>query len=356
MNIRKRFLSLKRISAGPATGLAVLVFASGIVAVAAASTLSAGTALYWPAPPPDAKVAYVRQFRSEKDFKHSQRSLWNRLKLLLVGAQEEWAIKSPYGLDVNKDRLYVADSQARTVWVADFGRDTFAPFVRSTDKEPLPSPVCVAVEEDGRVFVSDTGRQAVLVYSGKGKYLGIIGQGDFGRPTGLAIDHERHLLYVVDTARNRVEVYSTSNLKRVRSFGRGGSKPGEFNFPLHIAQRAGLVYVADAMNFRVQVFDERGEFLGEFGQMGDGPGDFARPKGIAVDSFGNAYVADALFDNVQIFDRLGRVLMSFGSLGEAAGRFWLPAGMAIDERNRIYVADSANRRVQVFQLLGRGGD
>lgn len=311
---------------------------------------------YWPSPPPNARLAYSLQFRSEKDFAHSKRTLWERVKRVLVGTQEEWALRSPYGLDAWRDRLYVADSQAQTVWVADLAGQTFSPFVRAKEKAPLPSPVGVAVEEDGRVFVSDTRLNAVLVFSPKGKPLGAVGGKRFARPTGLAVDRSRHLLYVVDTARNQVVVFSTASLKEVRRFGRPGTGPGEFNLPVHVSVRSGVVYLVDTLNFRVQIFSPDGDFVGQVGQMGDGPGDLPRPKGVGVDGEGNVYVADALFDNVQVFDRLGRLLMSFGGLGEKAGQFWLPAGLVVDERNRICVVDSANRRVQVFQYLGRGGE
>ena len=88
-----------------------------------------------------------------------------------------------------------------------------------------------------------------------------------------------------------------------------------------------------------------------FGKPGDAVGDFARPKGIAIDSEGHIYVADALFDVIQVFDRGGGLLLSFGGSGSGIGTFSLPAGLAIDSRDRLYVVDSANRRVQVFQYL-----
>lgn len=336
------------------SALAALL-AAACLAPSAAAVKPPTSGLYWPAPPPDARLQYVTQFRSERDFPRSKRTLWERLKKLLVGSQEEWALRSPYGLDVHQDKLYIADTQAQTVWVADFARQTFSPFVRGTEKLPLPSPVGVAVEEDGRVFVSDSRRNAVLVFSPAGRLLATLAGRSFGRPTGLAVDHQRRWLYVVDTVRAEIAVFSAENLQEVKRFGRPGTRPGEFNLPVQIAVRNGIAYVVDTLNFRVQVFNREGEFVGQFGQMGDGPGDLPRPKGLGVDSEGNVYVADALFDNVQVFDRLGRLLMSFGGLGEKEGQFWLPAGVAVDDRNRVYVADSANRRIQVFQYLGRGG-
>ena len=126
-----------------------------------------------------------------------------------------------------------------------------------------------------------------------------------------------------------------------------------FNAPTHLAidRRNGNVYVVDTNYFRVQVFDSEGTYLRKFGQLGDNPGDFSRPKGIAVDSEGHVYVADAAFSNFQIFDDMGKLLLSIGSMGQGAGQFVLPGGMYADDQDRIYVADVLNRRIEVFQYM-----
>jgi DNA-binding beta-propeller fold protein YncE len=62
---------------------------------------------------------------------------------------------------------------------------------------------------------------------------------------------------------------------------------------------------------------------------------------------------DALFDNVQVFDDQGRLLLNWGESGSSPGQFWLPNGIAISRDNDIYVADSYNRRIQVFKYTGK---
>jgi DNA-binding beta-propeller fold protein YncE len=104
------------------------------------------------------------------------------------------------------------------------------------------------------------------------------------------------------------------------------------------------------MNFRVQIFEAYGEFVSEFGHHGDGSGDFAMPKGIAVDKNDTVYVVDSLFDNLQLFNREGRLLLTVGQQGTELGEFWLPSGAFIDGRGYLYVCDTYNRRVQVFKI------
>jgi hypothetical protein len=77
---------------------------------------------------------------------------------------------------------------------------------------------------------------------------------------------------------------------------------------------------------------------------------FARPRDIAVNSENLLFVTDALNHNVQIFDRSGQFILEFGNIGLDEGQFRLPAGIFITD-NEIYVSDSINRRIQIFDYI-----
>jgi len=62
----------------------------------------------------------------------------------------------------------------------------------------------------------------------------------------------------------------------------------------------------------------------------------------------NIYVADALNNRIQVFDSAGSFLFEFGSSGSGDGQFKVPFGIAVDSRKNIYVADLGNLRIQVF--------
>jgi len=109
--------------------------------------------------------------------------------------------------------------------------------------------------------------------------------------------------------------------------------------------------VADTMNARVQEFSAEGAFVRRFGERGDRFGQFDKPKGLALDTFGNLYVVDSFFAAVQIFNREAQLLLFFGGPGDSAGFLANPAGIAIDAQNRIYVANGLNFRVDVYQLV-----
>ncbi|MBN1938245.1 MAG: NHL repeat-containing protein, partial [Candidatus Aminicenantes bacterium] len=71
---------------------------------------------------------------------------------------------------------------------------------------------------------------------------------------------------------------------------------------------AGNVYVLDARNHRVQVFDSRLKFLRSFGRKGQGPGDLGRPECIDVDASGHVFIGDPGNGRIAVFDPEGKWL------------------------------------------------
>jgi len=247
--------------------------------------------------------------------------------------------------------LLVTDPGNRQVLLLDRARHRIQRFP-ADDQIHLPSPIAAAWGLHGEVIVTDSILGRVLRFDAKGRYLGDLGNpGLLERPTGIAVDHLRGFVYVVDTTGHQIFVFNGDG-KVVRVIGHRGGGPGELNYPTHICvDPKGWLYVTDAMNFRIQVFDQDGAVVAVLGHLGDGPGTFSKPKGVAVDSKGHIYVVDALFDNVQILDRQGRPLLAVGGSGSGSGAFWLPTGIAIDDKDRIYVADTYNHRIQILQYL-----
>jgi len=115
--------------------------------------------------------------------------------------------------------------------------------------------------------------------------------------------------------------------------------------------KASIVYVTDTMNNRVEIFDADGQYIGMFGQHGDGPGYFARPKGIAIDSDGHIWVADAFQDRLQVFNREGQLLTWIGGHGHYPGQFEALVGVAIDKQGHVFTTEQYPGRMQMFQYV-----
>ena len=81
--------------------------------------------------------------------------------------------------------------------------------------------------------------------------------------------------------------------------------------------RAGNIYVADGFgpNNRVAKFTKDGNFVKSWGQTGSAQGQFNGIRGIACDAAGNVYVADAGNNRIQIFDGEGTFKSQITNIG-----------------------------------------
>ena len=120
--------------------------------------------------------------------------------------------------------------------------------------------------------------------------------------------------------------------------------------------RYGRLLVADTHFYRVLVYSESGELLFQIGDgvQGTTPGRFGYPTDVVIDRAGNFYVAEyGENDRIQVFSPEGKWLRQWGGHGYEPGEFLKPRALAIDEHDRLFVADSCNHRIQVFDTQGK---
>ena len=180
------------------------------------------------------------------------------------------------------------------------------------------------------------------------------GLGQMGEPKGVTVDRAGRI-YVAEARNHRIQVFD-ANGAPVATWGTNGAAAGQFQEPWGVAVAPdGTVYVADTWNHRIQKLDRDGKPItswGTYGQTGGKAGapgtQFYGPRGIAVDPQGNLWVTDTGNKRVIKFDPNGTVLGQWGTAGAMDGQFLEPVGIAVDSQGNVYVADTWNRRVQVF--------
>jgi uncharacterized protein (TIGR03663 family) len=178
------------------------------------------------------------------------------------------------------------------------------------------------------------------------------GQGLFVKPAGLAVDQEGNL-YVADSGNNRVQKFSPDGIF-LAEVGGAGSGNGQFNEPWGVAVDAqGNVYVADTWNHRIQKFDKDLKYVTQWGSptsdlKNPRPGEFWGPRDVAVDAEGNVWVADTGTSRVLKFDGNGTQLATLGGPGAELGKLDEPVGIEIAANGDVYVADAWNARIQRF--------
>jgi sugar lactone lactonase YvrE len=236
------------------------------------------------------------------------------------------------------------------------------------------TPVGVAVDVTGNVYVADEANNRIQKFSGSGIYMTQFGgvptptgtgsgnlNGQLNTPVGVAVDVTGNV-YVADWGNNRIQEFSSSGIYMAQFGGPGGSGSGNLNHPSAAAiSNSGNAYVADTGNFIIQEFNSTYTYVTQWPSTplvaGTGDGQFSSPVGVAIDSASNVYVTDFYNNNVQVFSSSGAYMTQWGSSytnpGNGDGQFCGPYGIAIDSSGNVYVVDQGNYRVEEFSSTGK---
>jgi DNA-binding beta-propeller fold protein YncE len=256
-------------------------------------------------------------------------------KRILFGVKEEpdrWV--RPMSV-ARTDRCWlVCDAGTAALWIVS-PKERKA--VRSVPPGGLIGPVDVVVGK-GFAYVSDSEAGAVWSVS-LDTFSWTRIPGDFRRPTGLAwCVSEGGRLLITDTQAGAVLAWDG---KQTRPVIREG-----LSFPTDVAELdAETFLVADCMNHEISLWNWKGERTGGFGKAGDGLGNFAFLRGVAVDAGGRIYVSDVQNDWIQVFDRAGKLLTAYGrggTLNHPSYLTWTGAA--------LWVADTFGRRIVELEL------
>lgn len=309
----------------------------------------------WPPPPDQPRFFYEATLRGNRDVELVNRE--QQLKILLAGdTRPKIFMSKPFDVATKDGRIYVTDTVLNLVHVFDLPRRRYFQFGFRREGT-LQNPHGIAVDNGSNIYVADSQARRIYVFDSLGLYLKTIGSAqELDHPTSVTVSPDGQRIYVVDTGgiesqKHRIVVYSQAGTieQIIGSRGRG---PGEFNLPTDAdVDQAGNLYVLDAGNFRVQVFDDTGKFLRLWGEVGNSFGQFARPRGIAVDRNNHVYISDSSFANVQIFNSTGQLLLPLGNKHheDGPGHLALPAGIDTDETGRLYIVDQFYRKLEVVR-------
>ncbi|HEY7629256.1 MAG TPA: thrombospondin type 3 repeat-containing protein [Thermoleophilaceae bacterium] len=215
----------------------------------------------------------------------------------------------------------------------------------------------IATDGAGRVYVADPVAGDVEIYDNVengNKFLAKV-PGSFQKPEDVAVDGRFHI-YVDDIGNNTISLFEvfTSGMTLVRSWGGTGQALGQMMNPRQlVVDTAGLVYVAEKDNQRVQWFKPGGSNtqvpVSAFGTAF--PPSFNDPEGIAFDAAGRFFVSNDsdTAGAVRVYTLPGTLVGGVGGgPGVGLGQFTNPKGLLEDPFGRLLVVDSGNGRIQVF--------
>ena len=216
----------------------------------------------------------------------------------------------------------------------------------------------VAVNSKKHVFVFSRGNvtgaaymaqaSQLLEFDATGKFVREIGKNNFALSYAHAVRIDKQdNIWIVDKGSNMIVKFNPEG-RVIWVFGRKGESshldvPPDYASQLGLLlKRAGLpVTLPENNNPRNPVPVHRDNA-------------FNQPTDVAWDSQGNSYFSDGYVNSrVGKANAKGEWVASWGSLGNGPGQFDTPHGIAVSPKDEIYVADRGNRRIQVFDPEGK---
>ena len=264
-------------------------------------------------------------------------------------------VKGPYGIAVNqRGKVVVTERYEHCVSVySQCGKKLQSFGTQGSGHGQFKYPHGVTVDSEGNILVADKDNHRIQKFTTTGEFLTAVstkGSGplQFNVPFDVTFNATNNKVYVVDYWNDCVQVLN-SDLIFSSTFGKKGSGKGQFNDLFSIAcDSTGKMYITDRHNHRIQVFTVGGKFLRMFGRYGEGRGELNSPAGIAVDTNDIVYVSEVNNERVSVFTCEGQCITSFGRKGKGPGEFNSPFGLAVDSCGVVYVCDHDNNRIQCF--------
>lgn len=330
-------------------GLFGLIAALLILAGCAAPQKKDKFTLFYPPPPEYPRLQWLTSFTGAKDIEPDK----SGFETFVTGEAESGIrMDKPYGVAVQKGRIYVCDSN-RTVVIFDLEKKTFGPLAAATGLGKLLQPINISIDSEGYKYVSDSLRKQVVIFDSNDRYFKAFGEPNKWKPVDAVVLEDK--LYVLDLKNKEVVVLDKRSGNELKRFGQSGEPKESLSLPTNLTfDKDGILYVSDTGRFQVVKYDRDGHYLGALGQLGSNPGTFARPKGLATDKSNRLYVVDAAFDNVQLFTSKGNLLLWFGHFGEFGrlpGELYLPAKVAVDYENLEYFQKYAEPNFKLDYLV-----
>ncbi|MDX9799925.1 MAG: 6-bladed beta-propeller [Spirochaetia bacterium] len=113
----------------------------------------------------------------------------------------------------------------------------------------------------------------------------------------------------------------------------------KFTAPKPIAADMEGNIIVGGKAFDLSKFKADGTFVSIIGESGKGKGQWAYPKGLAVNKNGDIIVSDSKNLKILVFDKTGKFVREFGEKGDAAHQFSDLGPCVTDAEGNIYVSD-----------------
>jgi len=249
----------------------------------------------------------------------------------------------------SENNLYVTDLGNARVQKFDSNGNFLSEWgSKGTEPGKFGHPSGIAISGEF-VFVVDNRNHNVQKFDLNGNFItewGSFGinNGSFKSPRGITISDDQSV-FVVDSGNARIQKF-TFDGEYITHFGQSGKRGGELITPVDIAINSDKIFVTDSVQNRINIFDLNGIFLRTIDNtVGGFP---IYPEGIIFDEQNNFYISDYRNNRIIQYNESGNYLSIFGQMGTGDGQFKFPKDLAISEDGYLFVTDTQGHRIQKF--------
>ena len=230
--------------------------------------------------------------------------------------------------------------------------DADGSFVRSWGQGEYVRPHGMRLDPDGNIWTTDVNAHTVTKMNLDGEVLLTIGtkgqagdpsDGLLNEPTDLTVNAAGEIFVLVGHGRGEPRLLKFNSAGTLMtSWGGAGTAPGKFDTPHSIVvDQAGLLYVADRQNRRVQIFDGGGKYIKEWAYKG-------LPCGLHIAADQQMYMASGFAGEILRLDKNGKAVGATGQPGKGLGEFGEAHYMTMAPNGDIFVADTVRPGLQKF--------
>jgi hypothetical protein len=260
---------------------------------------------------------------------------------------------------------YVSDPIVGSIFIYD------SSLTLKQELKGLSRPLGIAIDINGYLVVGSDRNDRLEVYDLEtGEFIRSFGDNLVLMPTDIAVDSDFNL-YVVDSERHTVFVFSR-DYQHIGNIGLFGYGQGYLNFPAGATIVPGIVnnivtdeiYVADQNNEVIQVFTLDGQYQRSITppsipdcNPSEQPDHrcprptFSRLQGISSDSAGILHVVDILEAQVTMYDsQTGQYVGFYGDFGYTPGLLALPIDVVVNDNYQAIVTDGHSCRLEQYQV------
>ena len=251
------------------------------------------------------------------------------------------AFSDPRALWISNGLIYVADADAKAIWVIN-ASDAVVNRIPSSNGM-LDRPMNL-IRAGGTIYIADAGRGTIMTYLGTNSMLSV-GPASAAAREPVAVWVENATLWLVDKSRNQMMEYDLSTSLNTRTLFGTGSSTDRLAGPADLWADESHFYIADTQNNRIQVYSRNWDYSDSVG-TGRGGVALAQPDSV-TSADGRIYAADTGNHRVVVFGPDGYPLETLSDANGTA--LDSPCSVRVSD-NVLYVLDCGADKVYDYSM------